>query len=125
MNEFIVAHQTAIRLTFFRAVLGAMIVWERISPRLMLSVGRWGRWLSNLSLGALNTLPPVSFFRSPPPESPRGRLDQLLIQPFPKALVLAGIHPLKVPYEKTAGEVPAAFPWGPLRFLLSHSLSEQ
>lgn len=56
MTEIILSHQTAIRLTFFCAILGAMMGWELRAPRRALSAGRMDRWISNLGLVALNTV---------------------------------------------------------------------
>lgn len=56
MTEFILTHQTTIRLVFFSAVLGAMMGWEFIAPRRALSAGRMGRWTSNLGIVALSTI---------------------------------------------------------------------
>jgi sterol desaturase/sphingolipid hydroxylase (fatty acid hydroxylase superfamily) len=55
MTEFLLAHQTPIRLAAFCAVLAAMMVWEVRAPRRTLSAGRLERWTSNLGLVALNT----------------------------------------------------------------------
>ena len=54
MTEFILTHQTAIRLAFFCAILGAMMAWEAAAPRRKLSAGRAGRWTSNLGIVALD-----------------------------------------------------------------------
>ncbi len=56
MTEFILTHQTAIRLTLFCAILGAMMGWEVTAPRRELSAGRMVRWTSNLGLVALNSV---------------------------------------------------------------------
>ncbi len=56
MIEFILTHQTPIRLIFFGAILGVMMGWEFGAPRRTLSVARMGRWTSNLGIVALNTV---------------------------------------------------------------------
>ncbi len=56
MTEFLLAHQTAIRLTFFGAILAAMMAWEFLAPRRTLSAGRAGRWTSNLGIVTLDAI---------------------------------------------------------------------
>jgi len=56
MIEFILFHQTSIRLIFFCAILALMMVWEFATPRRTLSVGRLGRWTSNLGIVTLNSV---------------------------------------------------------------------
>jgi len=56
MSEFIVSHQTAIRLTCFCIILAVMMAWEFGAPRRVLSVARSRRWTSNLGIVALNTV---------------------------------------------------------------------
>jgi len=36
MNDFILEHEAAIRLTFFLGILGVMAVWEHLAPRRLL-----------------------------------------------------------------------------------------
>jgi sterol desaturase/sphingolipid hydroxylase (fatty acid hydroxylase superfamily) len=56
MSNFILAHEPAIRLTFFLGLLIAMAAWEAVAPRRRRLVSRWTRWPSNLGLVALNTV---------------------------------------------------------------------
>jgi sterol desaturase/sphingolipid hydroxylase (fatty acid hydroxylase superfamily) len=52
----ILSHESVIRLGCFSGVLLAMALWETLAPRRQPTVGRPGRWLSNLGLVALDTL---------------------------------------------------------------------
>jgi sterol desaturase/sphingolipid hydroxylase (fatty acid hydroxylase superfamily) len=56
MSTFILAHEPAIRLTFFAGMLIAMAMWEVSVPRRRRLVSRWARWPSNLGIVALNTV---------------------------------------------------------------------
>jgi sterol desaturase/sphingolipid hydroxylase (fatty acid hydroxylase superfamily) len=55
-EQWILAHEAAIRLGFFFGVFALMAAWELIAPRRALSVSKTGRWASNLGLVALNTV---------------------------------------------------------------------
>jgi sterol desaturase/sphingolipid hydroxylase (fatty acid hydroxylase superfamily) len=56
MSSVLLAHEQAIRLTFFGGVLVVMIVWEVLAPRRRRLVSRWARWPSNLGIVVLSTL---------------------------------------------------------------------
>ncbi len=56
MASFILAHEPAIRLTAFFAILAAMAGWEALLPRRPRLVSRWTRWPSNLAIVVLNTV---------------------------------------------------------------------
>lgn len=56
MSNIILAHEPAIRLTFFLGVLIVIAVWEAAAPRRHRSVSRWLRWPSNLGIAALNAV---------------------------------------------------------------------
>jgi sterol desaturase/sphingolipid hydroxylase (fatty acid hydroxylase superfamily) len=56
MSSVLLAHEPAIRLSFFGGVLAVMIVWEALAPRRRRLVSRWARWPSNLGIVVLNTL---------------------------------------------------------------------
>src|SRR5258708_2409888 len=56
MTAFIMAHEPAIRLSFFFGVLAAMAAWESLLPRRARAVSRWERWPSNLGIVALNSV---------------------------------------------------------------------
>jgi sterol desaturase/sphingolipid hydroxylase (fatty acid hydroxylase superfamily) len=56
MSSVLLAHEPAIRLSFFGGVLAVMIVWEALAPRRRPLVSRWARWPSNLGIVVLNTL---------------------------------------------------------------------
>ncbi len=54
--EFLLQHETAIRLGFFLGILALMAVWEILAPRRSLTASKAARWASNLGLIFLNTL---------------------------------------------------------------------
>ncbi len=56
LNDFIIEHETAIRLGFFFGVLALMAFWEILAPRRVLKVSKGMRWTNNLALVFLNTL---------------------------------------------------------------------
>ena len=56
MTDFILAHEPAIRLTFFFGILVAMAGWEALAPRRARSQPRWLRWSNNLGIVALNSV---------------------------------------------------------------------
>lgn len=56
MSSVLLAHEPAIRLTFFGGVFAVMMVWEALAPRRRRLVSRWARWPSNLFIVVLNTL---------------------------------------------------------------------
>jgi sterol desaturase/sphingolipid hydroxylase (fatty acid hydroxylase superfamily) len=56
MRDLILAHEAAIRVGFFFGILATVAVWEVVAPRRPASVGRWGRWPSNLGIVVLNTV---------------------------------------------------------------------
>ncbi len=56
MLDLIQAHEAAVRLGAFAAVLAAMAAWEALAPRRRRQHSRWTRWPSNLGIVALNTL---------------------------------------------------------------------
>ncbi len=55
MDLFILAHEPALRLSAFIAVLTVMAVWEVLAPRRVRSIPRAGRWPANLGIVVLNT----------------------------------------------------------------------
>lgn len=56
MQELLLAHEPAVRLAVFAAVLAAMGIWEIASPRRPRSLARRQRWPANLGVVLLNTL---------------------------------------------------------------------
>lgn len=56
MTETILAHEPAIRLSFFLAMFLIIALWELFGPRRRQTVSRWVRWSNNLALTAFNTL---------------------------------------------------------------------
>jgi sterol desaturase/sphingolipid hydroxylase (fatty acid hydroxylase superfamily) len=56
MEAFFVAHEPALRLFAFVAVLAVMASWEILAPRRSRSLSRRQRWPANLGIVALNTL---------------------------------------------------------------------
>jgi sterol desaturase/sphingolipid hydroxylase (fatty acid hydroxylase superfamily) len=49
-----VEQEALIRIGFFLGILVLMVVWEFYAPKRMLTVSRWLRWRSNLSLTVIN-----------------------------------------------------------------------
>jgi sterol desaturase/sphingolipid hydroxylase (fatty acid hydroxylase superfamily) len=56
MESFVLAHEPALRLAAFAAVLAVMLAWEQLAPRRARTLGRLQRWPANLSIVVLNTL---------------------------------------------------------------------
>jgi len=56
MEAFILAHEPALRLAAFAAVLAAMALWELLAPRRSRTLPRRRRWPANLGIVVLNTL---------------------------------------------------------------------
>jgi sterol desaturase/sphingolipid hydroxylase (fatty acid hydroxylase superfamily) len=55
-EQFVLAHEPAIRLGFFVGVFALVALWELAAPRRALTVSRALRWGSNLGLVVLNTV---------------------------------------------------------------------
>lgn len=55
-EQFVLAHEAAIRLGFFFTFFAAVGLWELWAPQRALTVHKALRWASNLGLVALNTL---------------------------------------------------------------------
>ncbi len=55
MEQWILEHETTIRLGFFFGVFAVMALWEIKAPRRALLVSKASRWLNNLGLVFLNT----------------------------------------------------------------------
>jgi sterol desaturase/sphingolipid hydroxylase (fatty acid hydroxylase superfamily) len=56
METFLLAHEPAIRLAAFAAVLAAMVIWEFLAPRRSRPLPRRRRWPANLGIVVLNTV---------------------------------------------------------------------
>lgn len=56
MNEFVMNHETAIRLGVFLGVFILVAVGEVLAPRRVLEISKGVRWLGNLGIVFLNTL---------------------------------------------------------------------
>jgi sterol desaturase/sphingolipid hydroxylase (fatty acid hydroxylase superfamily) len=56
MGSFVLAHEPAIRLAAFAAVLAAMVLWEFLAPRRSRPLSRRRRWPANLGIVVLNTV---------------------------------------------------------------------
>ena len=54
-EQFVLAHEPAIRLGFFLGVFALVGLWETVAPRRALTVSKALRWASNLGVVALNT----------------------------------------------------------------------
>ena len=55
-EQFVLAHEPAIRLGFFVGVFSLVAIWEWVAPRRALTVSKALRWTSNLGLVVLNTV---------------------------------------------------------------------
>ena len=56
MEPLVLAHEPALRLAAFAAVLAAMALWEVLAPRRSPALSRRRRWPANLGVVVLNTL---------------------------------------------------------------------
>lgn len=56
LDQTVFASEPVIRLAFFLGILATMALWEALSPRRPLSVGRLRRWPNNLGLVVIDTL---------------------------------------------------------------------
>ncbi len=56
LEQFVLAHEPAIRLGFFLGVFALVAIWELAAPRRALKVSKALRWGSNLGLVVLNTV---------------------------------------------------------------------
>ncbi|HET9734307.1 MAG TPA: sterol desaturase family protein [Burkholderiales bacterium] len=56
MEAFFLAHEPALRVSAFVAVLAVMASWEFLAPRRSRTLNRRQRWPANLSIVVLNTL---------------------------------------------------------------------
>lgn len=54
--DLVMEHEPAVRFGFFFGILVLMAIWEHLAPRRRPTVARSIRWLSNLSLVAINTI---------------------------------------------------------------------
>ena len=55
-NEFVLANEVPIRLSFFFGVFAIMALWEVVAPRRALTVSKTIRWVNNLGLVFFNSL---------------------------------------------------------------------
>jgi sterol desaturase/sphingolipid hydroxylase (fatty acid hydroxylase superfamily) len=55
-EQFVMAHEPAIRIGFFVAVFALVALWELVAPQRRLTVSKALRWSSNLGLVVLNTV---------------------------------------------------------------------
>jgi sterol desaturase/sphingolipid hydroxylase (fatty acid hydroxylase superfamily) len=55
-TQWVMAHETTIRVSFFVGVFALVALWELASPRRVLRLSRRQRWGANLGLVALNTV---------------------------------------------------------------------
>lgn len=55
-EQFVLAHEPVIRLSFFLGVFALVGIWEVLAPRRALTVSKSLRWASNLGLVVLNTV---------------------------------------------------------------------
>ncbi len=55
INDWILEHESTVRLGFFFGVLAVMALWELLAPRRALTVSKAMRWSNNLGLVFFNT----------------------------------------------------------------------
>jgi len=55
INEFVIAHEKTIRMSFFFGFLIVMASWEIIAPRRALTISKTVRWANNLGLVFFNS----------------------------------------------------------------------
>lgn len=55
INEFVIAHEKMIRMSFFFVILIVMALWEIVWPRRALSISKAARWANNLGLVFFNS----------------------------------------------------------------------
>lgn len=56
LSEFVMQHESTIRLGFFFGVLAVMALWETLAPCRTLTVSKAVRWINNLGLVFLNSV---------------------------------------------------------------------
>jgi len=54
-SEFILAHESTLRMSFFIGIFCVVALWEVVSQKRPLTAPRWIRWYSNISIVFLNT----------------------------------------------------------------------
>jgi len=55
INEFVMANEKTIRMSFFFGILIVMAVWEIVAPRRALTISKTVRWVNNLGLVFFNS----------------------------------------------------------------------
>ena len=55
INEFVMANETTIRMSFFFGMLAVMALWEIVAPRRILTISKVVRWVNNLGLVFFNS----------------------------------------------------------------------
>ena len=56
MADFLITHETLVRLAFFVTILAVMAAWEIVAPRRLQDIPRRRRWPSNLAIAGINVL---------------------------------------------------------------------
>ncbi|MFM8991019.1 MAG: sterol desaturase family protein [Alphaproteobacteria bacterium] len=56
MSEFVLAHQSGLRLGLFALVVAAMLAWEALAPRRPRAAPRMRRWLGNIGVVVVDSL---------------------------------------------------------------------
>jgi sterol desaturase/sphingolipid hydroxylase (fatty acid hydroxylase superfamily) len=56
MDDYLLSHESVLRLAAFFGIFAVMAIWEILAPRRVLTQGKLMRWGNNLALVALNTL---------------------------------------------------------------------
>ncbi|MFV2058616.1 MAG: sterol desaturase family protein [Thiohalomonadales bacterium] len=55
-NEYILANELTIRLSFFITILAAIAIWEIIAPKRLLTISKGLRWFNNIALVVVNSI---------------------------------------------------------------------
>lgn len=55
MQDFLVLHESTLRLAIFAGLLAVFASWEALNPKRLRSLGRTERWITNLSISILNS----------------------------------------------------------------------
>lgn len=56
LEQFVLAHEVTLRLSFFVGIFALVALWEVLSPQRALVAPKGLRWASNLGLVVLNTV---------------------------------------------------------------------
>ena len=71
MDSAVLAHEPAVRLAAFAAVLAGMLAWEYLAPRRSRTLWRRRRWPANLGIVVLDTASDLVSFTAHPATAER------------------------------------------------------